>query len=139
MGLYNVLRDNGGALGRHDYAGGLLELWHGEVQAAAQATAQAAPAWDNLTIGPNREIQLWKDGEQIVMAQSESAPLAKHPKEYLNNVPVYEAARFHPDNGDLASWLAFRVLREHHWINQTGGGDIPIFITEYLYDDRLAS
>jgi len=104
MGLYQTLHNCGGGLGYHAYAGGLLELWHGEVQAVSQ------------------------DGE--------SKPLAKHPKAYLNNVEVYEAARFNDrGNGDLSSWLAFRILRDHHYINETGGGNIPIFITEFGYDD----
>lgn len=107
LGLYNILRETGGALGRHDYAGALLELWHGEVQAVRQ--------------------------------EGEARPLAKHPKEYINNVPVYEAARFNDRGaGDLGSHLAFRVLRDHHYINETGGGDIPIFIVEFGYDDAGA-
>jgi len=104
LGLYPVLLNNGSALGMHAYAGALLELWHGEVQAVSQ------------------------DGE--------ARPLAKHPREYLNSVPVYEAARFNDRaDGDLGSHLAFRVLRDHHYINETGGGEVPLFITEFGYDD----
>lgn len=146
MGLYNVLHDWGGVLGRHDYAGGFLELWHGEAQAISTQAATVYALgesenvvqlheWDNLTLGDEKQVILWQGGKPFVMAQSESWPLAKHPTEYMNKMEVYEAARFNPTSGDLSSWLALRVLREHHWINITGGGNIPIMITEYGYDD----